>query len=281
MRKCLGPRDENRALFGEFLDTELSDDASARAAPFALPGDRPNYLRDRNFDLKHIKLTVGFDLEAKRVNGVAELTLEAIIPGARIVELDCEDTAINSVTVGTSALDYTLADSHLVVELPDGRDPGEPFTVTVDYVSTPRKGIYFTGPDAGYPDKPVQVWTQGQDTDNHHWFPCIDEPKGRLTSEIVATVPATWTAVSNGRLLSERENSSAGTKTFHWLQDREHAVYLITLAAGEFSRVVLQEADPVIDFYCRPGREEDGRRAFGNTPEMIKLYSELFGIEYP
>ena len=38
-------------------------------------------------------------------------------------------------------------------------------TVEVDYsVTKPRLGLYFITPDAAYPHKPVQVWTQCQAT---------------------------------------------------------------------------------------------------------------------
>ncbi|MEX0762805.1 MAG: M1 family aminopeptidase [Dehalococcoidia bacterium] len=278
MTRILGPRDESRYFWREGEESESSLAALA-AAPFALPGDRKQYLQDRNANVSHVKLTVRFDLDNKQVIGLAELTLSPIIDGVHRVELDSVDTAVNSVKLDGQGLDFAVTGKRLIVELPRQFDAGNDFTLAVDYVATPQRGIYFTGPDDGYPDKPVQIWTQGQDTDNHHWFPCIDEPKGRLTSEIIATVPADWTAVSNGRLVGESEDG--GERTFHWLQDKPHATYLITLAAGKLSRVVLQDQDPVIDFYCEPGREEDGRRAFGNTPAMIKLYEELFGEPYP
>jgi aminopeptidase N len=251
------------------------------AAPFALPGDEPHFPRDRVVDLKHVKLTVKFDLDAKQVIGTAELTMQAVTGTVRQLELDCEDTEVGSVKVGGTSARYTVTDRHLIVELPTPLAAGRPFVVAVDYVATPRRGIYFTGPDSGYPDKPVQIWTQGQDTDNHHWFPCIDEPRGRITSEISVTVPKDWSAVSNGRLAGESADRRAGTKTLHWVQDKPHAVYLITLAASNFARVVLKESKPLIDFFVARGREEDGRRSFGNTPAMIALYEELFAEPYP
>ncbi|MBI4220216.1 MAG: HEAT repeat domain-containing protein [Chloroflexi bacterium] len=232
-------------------------------------------------DLKHVKLTVRLDLDAKQVIGRAELTLQSITERARRVELDLEDSTVSSVSLGARKPGFTVTDKQLIVELPTAPRPGRPFVLTVDYVSTPRRGLYFTGPDKAYSEKPIQIWTQGQDTDNHHWFPCIDEPRGRVTSEIIVTVPASWAAVSNGRLVGETADRRNGTKTFHWLQDKPHAVYLITLAASEFARVVLQRARPLIDFYCEKGREGDGMRAFGNTPEMVRLYTGLFGEPYP
>jgi aminopeptidase N len=302
------PRDEDRSFWQDWTEgvgtdaalrqAEGAQLASARAAaPFALPGDRKNYLRDRDFDVRHIKIEVALDIPNRQVRGRATLSLEPLNGESKLVELDCEDTEVSSVTAGGKPVKFTAAERTLVVELPEPPATGRAFDVAFDYVSTPQRGIYFTGPDDGYPDKPHQVWTQGQDTDNHHWFPCIDEPKGRLTSEVIATVPASWTAVSNGRLVETRDAttadvrgaaplartsaSSRGWKTFHWVQDKQHAVYLITLAAGEMSHVVLQEKPVLVDFYCAPGREEDGRRSFGNTPAMIKLYEDLFGQAYP
>ena len=291
------------SVLNQFKDSDSGGGttlASARAAaPFALPGDKKNYLRDREFDVRHIKIEVTLDVPRKQVRGTATLTLEALTGSSNKVELDCEDTQVSAIRAGSRPLTFSQTDTTLYIQLPDSPAAGKTIDIAVTYISTPQRGIYFTGPDDGYPNKPYQVWTQGQDTDNHHWFPCIDEPKGRLTSEVIATVPGTWTAVSNGHLVSDPSPASAPTgrlatgegvglpagqtswRTFHWLQDKPHAVYLITLAAAEFSRVILEEKPVLIDFYCQPGREEDGKRAFGNTGAMIKLYEDLFGEPYP
>ncbi len=277
MTRRFGPRDQNW-LAGRGWESAGSNLAEA---PFALPGDKPHYLRDRNVDVEHVKLTVRFNLEQKQVIGRAELRLKTIIDGVQSVELDCGDTVVNSVTVGNTKTDFILSGEKLIVDLPRRYSRKRPLSLTIEYVATPQRGLYFTGPDEEYPDKPVQIWSQGQDTDNHYWFPCIDEPKGRLTSEIIATVPSDWTVISNGRLVSDRRNRGEGDRTVRWVQDKKHAVYLITLVAGKFSRGVLQDQDPLIDFYCEPGREEDAVRAFENTPAMIALYEEEFGEKYP
>jgi len=256
---------------------------SCRAAgesAFHLSGDEPQYLTDREFETKHIKLVCEFDLEAKRVIGTAFLTLQPYAGGLRHIVLDSEDTEIKKITLDDAELQHDHCDGKLTVKLSEPRADAEPFTVQIAYVAEPRKGLYFTGPDADYPDKPVQIWTQGQDTDNHFWFPCVDEPKGRITSEIICAAPADWTVVSNGRLVATNATAD-GRKQFHWLQDKPHAVYLITLVAGKFNRVVLQDADPPIDFYCEPGREADAGRAFENTVAMIKFFSELTAEPYP
>ena len=79
----------------------------------------------------------------------------------------------------------------------------------------PRRGLYFIGPDAGYPDKPLEAWTQGEDEDSRYWFPCYDYPNDRVTSEVIATVPETFTAVSNGELIGTRR--MAPSKRAHFI----------------------------------------------------------------
>ncbi len=257
----------------------LAPDPSSNT--FTLHGDTDHYLRDRPVDVSHIKISCRFDIERSRVIGDVHLDLIAVVDGVSGVSLDCEDTKVESVKRDGTELLFTHIGDVLEVHLPAPVSKGDSIKISVSYVSTPRRGLYFTGPDENYPDKPVQIWTQGQDTDNHHWFPCIDEPKGRITSEIVCTVPYEWSVISNGRLVSSEADEQLKERTFHWLQDKPHAVYLITLVAGKFSRIVLQDSGPYIDFYCEPGREDDARRSFGNTPAMIRFFEEVTGEPYP
>jgi aminopeptidase N len=141
--------------------------------------------------------------------------------------------------------------------------------------------MYFVGPDAAYPDKPQEIWTQGEDEDSRYWFPCYDYPNDKATSEIAATVPARFFALSNGRLVDVHEDHSANTKTYHWRQDIPHSAYLMTLAIGAYVEIVdSYDGIPVL-YYVHPGREDDARRAFGNTPRMMQFFSEKIGVRYP
>src|SRR5206468_4285315 len=88
--------------------------------------------------------------------------------------------------------------------------------------------------DPGYPERPTQVWTQGQAEDSAYYFPCFDFPGEKFTTEMLATVPATWFALSNGRLVEVTENGRSRTKTYHWAQEVAHPAYLVTLAIADF-----------------------------------------------
>ena len=50
---------------------------------------------------------------------------------------------------------------------------------------------------------------------------------------MIITTAAKNEVISNGRLLSRKKNSD-DTVTFHWLQDKPHVAYLISLIVGDF-----------------------------------------------
>jgi aminopeptidase N len=125
------------------------------------------------------------------------------------------------------------------------------------------------------------VWSQGQDEDSRHWFPCFDAPHEKATSELMVTVPERFFALSNGELLSVEPDAAARARRFHWRFDVPHSSYLITLAAGELVELTDRWEDVGVQYYVEPGREDAARRALGRTPEMMALFSERFGVRYP
>ena len=183
---------------------------------------------------------------------------------------------------GGATLPYDYDGQRLRLTFPEPLQRGTPATVEVDYgVTKPRLGLYFITPDAAYPHKPVQVWSQCQDEDARYWFPCFDAPNEKATTEMTVTVPQPYFALSNGTLLSTTRDEAAGTITYHWLQDQPHSTYLMTLVVGEFSeRTEMVDGLPV-QWYVTPGREDDGQRAFGDTPEMVRFFSQKLGVPYP
>src|SRR5215471_16749297 len=242
--------------------------------PFVLPGARPRYAPDRAFDVTHIRLDIALDFERRSVSGTATLRLTPIgaAQEARPLALDAVEMEILSVAVAGSPAAFDYDGEKLRARVPaDGASE-----VAVTYRASPRRGLYFIGPDAAYPDKPLQVWSQGQDEDNRHWFPCFDVPHEKATTELIVTVPDGMIAISNGRLLERRG------QTFHFqLDEVAHSPYLVTLAAGAFAELRDQWEDVTVQYFVPPGREEDARRALSRTPAMIGFFSKFLGVRYP
>ena len=247
---------------------------------FALPGDESHWTPDRVCDTRHVKLELTLDVKNRRLRGTASHIMSPINDGLTRVELDAVELQVSSVRLSDGTpLEYSHENGRLGIELGSPLSAGEEFTLRIDYQGAPRRGLYFNAPDDGYPDKPVQVWTQGEDEDSRYWFPCHDFPNERFTSEIIVTVPVSWTAVSNGRLASVKEDGD--TRTFHWSQDLPHPAYLVSLVAGEYTEISDEWNGVPVLYYSPPGREEDTRRAFGKTPKVLQFFAEKIGVPYP
>ncbi len=251
--------------------------------PFALPGTKPRYAPDRPAAIEHIALTISFDFKNHVLVGSCRTTFRAVGKSLDSLEMDADHLHIKAArSASGKKLSFVLAGGKLEIELDQTLQPGKSSTVIVDYEARqPTQGIYFISPDKGYPRKPVQVWTQGQDQDAHYWFPCIDYPNAKATTEIIATVPANFFVLSNGALVSTVSDTKAKTKTYHWKMDTPHVTYLVSCVAGEFSGETEMLGDLPVSYYVVPGREADGERSFGKTPKMVKFYSDRIGVPYP
>ncbi len=246
---------------------------------FALPGTRPRWAPDRVVDIQHIALVLTIDPLARTVEGTATLRAAVLAPDTRAVELDAVELVIRKVTVGGDATTFRHDDRKLRVELPKPFAIGAELVLEISYRGAPRRGLYFIGPDEGYPDKPVQVWTQGQDEDSRYWFPCFDAPHEKATSEVTVTVPAHMFALSNGTLVSDRTDGAR--RTLRWRLDVPHSCYLITLAIGDFAAIETRWRDLPVVYYVQRGREAEAERTLARTPEMLELFSSRFGVPYP
>jgi aminopeptidase N len=246
---------------------------------FPLPGTRPKYAPDRVVDVEHLVLDLDVDPASDRIAGTATLTAKVIAPATRHVTLDAVELAIERVTANGKQVTFHHDGKRLRVDLGAARAPGDELVLAIRYGGRPRRGIYFIKPDPGYPDKPVQVWTQGQDEDSRFWFPCFDSPHEKATTELIATIPASLYALSNGRLVEDR--TADGKRVMHWRLDVPHSCYLVTLAVGDFAETLDRWRDIEVSYLVQRGREVDCQRTLARTPAMLELFSRQFGVVYP
>ncbi|HEY3803773.1 MAG TPA: M1 family metallopeptidase [Kofleriaceae bacterium] len=245
---------------------------------FAFPGTRPKFAPDRVVDIQHIALALDVDPAARTVRGTATLRAAAIGP-VTAVELDAVELDIAKVAANGKAAEFRHDGKKLRVTLPAPLAAGAELVLAIEYSGSPRRGLYFVAPDDGYPHRPTQVWTQGQDEDSRYWFPCFDSPNEKATSEVTVTVPATMFAVSNGTLVSDK--TAGGKRTLHWRLDVPHSAYLVTLCVGDFASIETKWRDTPVVYYVERGREAAAERTLARTPEMLELFSKLFGVPYP
>ena len=250
-------------------------------------------------DLIHTKLEVRFNWTQSRMNGRATISAKQHFYPSDSLVLDAKGMDILKVELNGSPLVYTYRDSlKLSINLGKTYMKDEVFTVTIEYVAKPDerqtsgsaaitsdKGLYFINPKGEDKDKMPQIWTQGETEANSVWFPTIDAPNAKTTQEIFMTVDTKYSTLSNGKLMSSKQNAD-GTRTDHWKQDQAHAPYLFMMAVGEF--VTIKDSytrqngtKMAVNYIVEPAFEKDARAIFGETPAMIKYFSERLGVDYP
>ena len=246
--------------------------------------DANRFPADRIVDFRHLKLELHFDdLTARSFRGRASLTVRPVTGTIRWLVLDAVDLYIDGVVAdGGVELHYQHDARKLVLEfdrpLPVDRDT----TISIDYRCVkPVEGMYFALPDDAYPNRSLAIHTQGEAEFSRYWFPCLDAPVDRCTTEIVVTVPAPYLTISNGRLVETRRDEQAGTITYHWRQDVPHVFYLVSLIIGEFDVIEDHWGDVPVNYYVPPGRRDDGVRTYSRTPEMMEFFSALLAEDYP
>ncbi|MDZ8064040.1 MAG: M1 family metallopeptidase [Nostoc sp. DedQUE08] len=248
--------------------------------PFELPGARPHYNPDRPGQVEHIFLDLSLDIPKQSYQGSCSIRLLPIRNGIDRLTLDAVNLNIKSVQVDEVPQNFDHDGEQLSIQLSQGTQIGQGLLIAIAYsVTKPQRGIYFIQPDKHYPNKPTQVWTQGEDEDSRFWFPCFDYPGQLSTSEIRIRVPNPLVAISNGELINTTEDGDH--KIYHWLQQQVHPTYLMTLAVGDFAEIRDEWNGKAVTYYVEKGREEDAKRSMEKTPRMIEFLSQKYGYPYP
>jgi aminopeptidase N len=244
-----------------------------------LRSDEP-YARTRDYDLQHSKIALRFDLNQKKVLGDVSHTVAILRDGTSKIAFDSVGLTIQSVTVNKSPAKFETTPAKLLVPLPAWSHAGEKFEIEIRYEGAPAKGLYFILPDKDYPDRPRQIWTQGESEDTRYYLPTYDYPNDRLTTETILTVPSSWITVSNGKLLSVTDAGNA-MKIWTWRESVPSSTYLITVVAGEFDELKESFHGLPLTYYAPKGRGDRLSANYAHTPAMIDLFNKKLGVDYP
>lgn len=253
---------------------------------------------ERENDLVHTKLEVRFDYAKSFLYGKEWVTLKPHFYSTDSVVLDAKGMDIKEVSVvkpnGKTVLKYAYDGMKLRVKLDKTYGRTDQYTLYIDYVSKPNelkvqgsaaitdaKGLYFVNPTGEDKEKPTQIWTQGETEASSVWFVTIDKPNQKTTQEIYMTVPDKYVSLSNGILKSQKKNTD-GTRTDYWKMDDPHAPYLFFMGVGDYSIIKdLPYKGKEVSYYVEKEYAPYAKGIFGNTPEMMKFFSEKLGIDYP
>jgi aminopeptidase N len=270
--------------FAGGADPRIDDETGRQTAVWS-PG--------RHFDHRHMRLEIDIPtMNEPKLTAVETLTVAAVGRERGLLVLDCRGPVVESVAVEGKKADFESGDGKLRVRFERPVPAGRTVTLTIryslDFGANRGNGLTWT---AGKGDAPsltrqaAQIHAQGQAQLNSLWFACHDFPNDRLTTELIVTVEDGYDVVSNGHLV-EKKSIGKGRTRWHWVQDKEHVYYLVTLAIGKFAIRDVGGPDSArpglaMPVYVPHGREENIENVFGATPAMVAFFERVFDEAYP
>lgn len=250
----------------------------------------------RVMDLIHTELHLEFDYRKQQVPGIAKLTLRPYARPVQEFQLDAKGFALRSVTARQKgkelAVRYQYDSTNITIYSGRKLNLSDTIEVTIVYTARPNdlpneggraitdsRGLYFINPLGTDPNKPRQIWTQGEPKCNSAWFPTIDEPNEKHTQDLFLLVDTSDVTLSNGLLVGSVRKGEK--REDHWKQTLPHAPYLTMLAVGNFGVTKDQWRGKEVSYYLEPAFSPYARAIFGSTVNMLEVFSTVTGVPYP
>ncbi|MFL6375333.1 MAG: M1 family metallopeptidase [Pyrinomonadaceae bacterium] len=247
---------------------------------------RPDFNRYSDFDVQHYTIRARFDRAKKEVFGDTTVSFKPTKADFRSIELDAIGLNFTSVKLDPSGqnLQYRTTSTKVIVTLDKPYQPADTVAIRFVYTTTdPKKGVYFRAAENsanGEIGHSAQIWSQGEAEEARYWFPGFDFPSDKATTEEYITAQGDEAVVGNGEFLGKDANND-GTVTWHYKMPVPHSTYLVSFVIGKYTRIEDKYKDTPLGYYVYPGTEGVGKKVFGDTPDMIRVYEQLTGVNFP
>jgi aminopeptidase N len=258
------------------------------AAPAVAQGDLPvGQLPDTARPTAY-RLNLVIDPAQERFSGEAEIDVE-LKAASRSIFLHGRDLNVTRIAArrgrGDIAATWTqlnplgLARIDFAQNVPAGR-----VTLRIAYdapFQSSAEGLYRTKVGEDH-----YAWTQMEPIEARSAFPSFDEPRFKTPFTVSITTPAGSRAITNG---ADAGSAPAGNRVRHrFATTQPIPTYLVAFAVGPFDMLegtlppnkVRRNTIPQRVFATR-GSLERMRFALAETPRIVQLLEEYFGIPYP
>ncbi|MFN5217972.1 MAG: M1 family metallopeptidase, partial [Sphingomonadales bacterium] len=255
--------------------------------------DPGRHERNRNVDIIHMKLNVAFQPAQGTVLGTVTHQFRCLQDNIDTIFLDAPGIMVDSVWLNGKPITFRYNAAGLIcntnIKQSDMKIQAynSQHTLKIKYTAKPKKGIYFIGWNVPEIDDPVhqtrrQIWTQGQGIDNRHWIPMIDDRGDKFVTEVQVTFEKEYNVLSNGQLLSNKENKDKKTRTWHYKINNRHAGYLLMLAIDKYAikKTTTNRGTP-IQFWYYPEHPERLEPTSLYSERIIEFLEDETGVKYP
>ncbi|HEX9055499.1 MAG TPA: M1 family metallopeptidase [Gemmatimonadales bacterium] len=238
--------------------------------------------RSHDYDLVHQRIEAwGFDWDSLAFMGRVTTTAVSRRPGLDRIALDAgRMLEVRRVTQGRATLAFDRPGDSLIVRLQRPAGFGDTVRFVVEYRGRVAQGhgLYFFPAEPGRRGR--QVYSGGGTDGNPNWFPTYAGPEDKETWDMIATVPADLTVVSNGRLVADRPTPGR-THAVHWVQERPASTYLVSLVAAPLVKLADRWRGVPLAYYVAPGDTARAGAVFRMTPDVLEVYARLTGEPFP
>jgi aminopeptidase N len=224
---------------------------------------------------RHLRLRLAVDFEARRMEGTADLVLEAPAEGL----LDLDSKAVEVLDVRTEAggevpfdvgPDEPILGRRVRLTLPEGTRE-----VRLRYRTSPEApALQWLAPEQTAGGKHPFLFSQCQPIHARSLAPLPDTARNRITYEAEVEVEAPLAAVMSAGPAGEGPGGRPGTRVFRFAMPQPIPPYLLALAVG---RLESRELGLRSRVYAEPETVQAAAHEFAETEAMIARAEELFG----
>jgi aminopeptidase N len=244
-----------------------------------LPEGTIHTAREREIDIRHLRLELGIDMKKETIKGEVRLSFTPLHPLSDF-SLDAINLEIQKVYLltedGRVDLGFKTENTRLHIYLDHDYTHHDSLHIAVTYQAAPKDGMYFAE-DPAKPDEKY-CFTYGEGGLHANWIPIYNGNDDKFSSEMLISVDQPYRVISNGKLVGD---TPAGQ--YHWIQEKPHSNYLMVIYAGNFDsgKITGPDQDPPETYWVPKNSSRLADYTFRDTPEMIKFFSAFTGTGYP
>lgn len=230
------------------------------------------------YRVSRYELALEYKVESNRLTGIAAVTAVTLAQ-LKTFSLDLADTlSVSKVEVnGQRPAKYRYAQGKLHITLATALPAGASVNMLIRYAGNPKPVKTMWG-TVGFEELTEGALVAGQPNGAASWFPCDDHPSAKASYRIQISTDSPYRAVANGELISRRTRAGQTTWTYELVEPT--STYQITLQIGRYESVRLAKSPVPMDAALPQRLIRNFEYTFGRQPQMMKLFSRLFG-PYP
>ena len=222
-----------------------------------------------DFHVLHYSARLDPNLPEKTLRGNETIRLVLLNAAVRNVAFDAGDLVIDAVNHNGKTLSFEKVGKRLNIQLAGTDTVNQHIDIQIKYHGTPRFGLEFH-PEA---DQLYTIFSTSQ------WLVCLDAPDQRATLDLRVTLPAGFSAIGNGRLVT-KSRLSGKRVLYHWRQDDPVPSFVYGFAAGRFNETAARANGVHLRFLSHDLQADQLQQVFVDNGDMLKFFGDRAGIPY-